>query len=69
MISAYNYNFTSSYANGFWFVLKAESGSDKGDYEADIILSYYEYDPNCADFTNWNGEECEPDFDAYCASM
>lgn len=66
-ISSSNYNFTTPHNLDFWIVLQAEEGSDKGDYDATITFSYYEYDPNCAQYTYWNGEECEPDYDEYCA--
>ena len=31
-----------------------------------MIFSYFEFDPNCDAFTNWNGTDCVPDYDSYC---
>ena len=67
LVSQYDYNFTTPYNQDFWVVLQAEDGSEKGDYEASITFSNYEYDPNCVQYTYWNGEECEPDWDEYCS--
>jgi hypothetical protein len=52
-----------------YLILQAEDGSDRGDYDAVIVFSYYEYDPNCIEFTVWNGTDCIPDYDTYCASF
>ena len=32
-----------------------------------VTFSYYTYDPNCVEYTYWNGQECEPNYDEYCA--
>ena len=50
-------------------LLGSETGSSKGDYDAVIQLSYYEYDPNCVQFTYWNGTDCIPDYDLYCQTF
>jgi len=65
-VDAFNYNFTTDYSNGYWVVIKAEDGSVKGDYKTKMIFSYFEFDPNCDAFTNWNGTDCVPDYDSYC---
>ena len=46
-ITTYAYNFTVPYAYDFYLILGAETGSSKGDYDAIVQFSYYEYDPNC----------------------
>ena len=68
-ITEYNYNFTVPYSDDIYLILQAESGSAKGDYDAVIQFAYYEYDPNCVEFTLWNGTACANDYDAYCQSF
>lgn len=68
-ITEYNYNFTTPFSNDMYLILEPEDGSSKGDYDAVIQFSYYEYDPNCVEFTFWNGTDCENDYDKYCESF
>ena len=65
-IDQYNYNFTVPYSDTFYLVLQPQQGSSKGDYDAVISFSYYEYDPNCAQYTYWNGTDCDPDYNEFC---
>lgn len=69
VITEYAYNFTAPYSDDMYLILQPEDGSSKGDYDAVIQLSYYEYDPNCVKYTFWNGTDCENDYDLYCASF
>ena len=57
------------YSDDLYLVLEKEDGSSKGDYDAVIQFSYYEYDPNCVEFTVWNGTDCINDYDKYCESF
>ena len=68
-ISEYAYNFTAPISDDMYLILKAEEGSSKGMYDAVIMFSYYEYDPNCVKFTVWNGTDCAPDYNAYCMAQ
>ena len=68
-ITKFKYNFTVPYSDDFYLILQSEDGSSRGDYKAVIQFSYYEYDPNCVQFTYWNGTACEPNYDEYCASF
>jgi|TARA_B110000503_G_C7018174_1_gene358596 hypothetical protein len=65
-ITEYRYNFTVPYSEDMYLILEPEDGSSKGDYDAVIQFSYYEYDPNCVEFTVWNGTDCINDYDKYC---
>jgi hypothetical protein len=65
-ITEYAYNFTAPYSDDFYILLSDDEGSSKGDYDAVIQFSYYEYDPNCVEFTVWNGTDCINDYDKYC---
>jgi hypothetical protein len=67
-ITAFKYNFTVPYAYDFYLILQSEDGSSKGDFDASIQFSYYEYDPNCVQYTVWNGTACVNDYDTYCKS-
>ena len=68
-ITEYRYNFTVPYSEDMYLILEPEDGSSKGDYDAVIQFSYYEYDPNCVEFTVWNGTDCINDYDKYCQSF
>ena len=50
-------------------VVKPVPGKSRGDFNAEIIFRYYEYDPMCATFTYWNGYRCKPNYSEYCASL
>ena len=54
------------YSDDLYLILEPEDGSSKGDYDAVIQFSYYEYDPNCVEFTFWNGTDCINDYEKYC---
>lgn len=34
-----------------------------------MTFRYYEYDPQCPEFTFWNGTDCEGNYTLYCASL
>ena len=38
-------------------------------YKGSLTFRYYQYEPNCIKFTNWNGTDCAPDFESYCKSL
>ena len=38
-------------------------------YFGKITFRYYTYDPKCTKYTNWNGTDCDPDYDKYCDSL
>ena len=67
LVDSYYYNFTTPHQNDFWISVQPETNSSKGDYFLSVTFSYYTYDPNCVKYTYWNGNECEPDYDEYCA--
>ena len=49
--------------------MKPEKGFRLGEMKATILFRYYEYDPGCPTFTNWDGKECKADYDSYCKSL
>lgn len=63
------YNVTQPNTKNYYLVLRPEPGFRLGEMKATILFKYYKYDPGCPQFTNWNGKECKPDYDAYCKSL
>jgi hypothetical protein len=66
LITGFKYNFTAPYSNDLYLVLQPETGSSKGDFDVLIQFSYYEYNPNCVQYTSWNGTACVNNYDEYC---
>lgn len=68
MVSIDALNFTQAPTKRLFLALKPQPGIDYG-FKAEVLLRYYEYDPNCAVNMAWNGTDCVVDHEAYCASL
>ena len=65
----YDKNFTIAASKTLYMQLTPLSTSNYSALEATVEFKYYEYDPKCAEFTYWNGTECDPNYNEYCASL
>jgi hypothetical protein len=68
-VTSFNYNFTQNISQPLFMVIQPQSGASNGDFEVEFTVAYYEYDPNCPEFTKWNGTDCEVNYTQYCASL
>ena len=68
MVSIDALNFTQAPTKRLFLALQPQPGIDYG-FKAEVLLRYYEYNPNCAVNMAWNGKNCVVDHDAYCASL
>ena len=62
-------NYTETPTGNYYLTLIPKSGTRMGDYEVDIDLNYYMYDPQCIQYTKWNGTDCVQQYDEYCKSL
>jgi hypothetical protein len=68
-VTYYNRNFTIEPSKKLFVQIQPTNNTEFGQYDGTITFKYYVYDPKCADFTYWNGTDCEPDFLSYCESL
>lgn len=68
-VNVTNRNFTIPPTGKFFVQVQPAVGSQYGDYAQSIKFRYYQYNPNCAEFTEWNGSVCQPNYTAYCSNL
>ena len=68
-VNWYNRNFTIAPTAKMFVQLNPSNNTEYGDYSGKITFRYYTWSPNCEEFTQWNGTECVPDFEAFCVSL
>lgn len=68
-VNALYYNFTVEAYKNLYMQLSPASDAEYEDLAGLIEFRYYEYDPKCATYTYWNGTDCEPNYNEYCASL
>ena len=65
-----DYNFTMANWQNYYVTLKPPlEGGKRGSMKGEIIFRFYDYDPMCANMTNWNGYRCAANYTMYCASL
>ena len=68
-VTASRYNFTYPNTGNFYVVVRAQQGSSNGDHKLDITFRYYEYDPKCHYYQDWNGTDCKNNYTRYCSDL
>ena len=62
-------NFTAPPDEHIFVQIQATNNTRFGQYSGKMTFKYYIYDPKCAEYTYWNGTECEANYDEYCNSL
>ena len=68
-VTASVFNFTYPNTRNFYIVARAQQGSSVGDHALDVTFRYYEYDPKCHYYQDWNGTDCKNNYTRYCGEM
>lgn len=68
-VTASAYNFTYPNTRNFYVVVSPQQGSSTGDHALDLTFRYYEYDPKCHYYQDWNGTDCWNNYTRYCEEL